>query len=158
MILLIGQKSQRGDMGQYIRVQSSKFAVLPGEAEELVNDGLYGKALAEYLVEKLRLRGYDVPFLCCEDWGWWVELHGFPFAFGVCIYGTQLEDGQIDLYVTDGAAAARQWSWRRFRFVSTGQAAEQLHRDLLAIFTADPDVQLLGDNLDSPFADDHPAA
>lgn len=138
-------------MGPFIRVQSPKFAILPGESEELVNEGLYGKALAEYLIENLRRRGYSAPSYCCEDWGWWVELAGFPFTFGVCIYGTELEDGRLDLYVTDGAVGARQWSWRRFRFISTTEAVEKLHADLIAIFTADPDIQLLGTNLDSLF-------
>jgi hypothetical protein len=141
-------------VGPFIRVQSPKFVVLPGEAAELVNEGMYGKVLAEYLTGKLRQRGYNVPFNCCEDWGWWVELAGFPFAFGVCIYGTELEGGQLDLYVTDGAVAARHWSWRRFRFVNTAEAVAKLHADLIAIFTADPDVRLLGTNLDSPFIDD----
>lgn len=40
--------SQSCLMGPFIRVQSPKFAIVPGEAEELVNDGMYGKALAEY--------------------------------------------------------------------------------------------------------------
>lgn len=97
-------------MPQFIRVQSAKFAILPGEAEELINEGIYGKALAEYLAVKLRERGYDAPFACCEDWGWWVELAGFPFSFGVWVYGTELNGGELDLYVADGAVSARQWS------------------------------------------------
>ena len=36
-------------MGNFIHIRSSKFPILPGEKEELVNDGMYGKALAEYL-------------------------------------------------------------------------------------------------------------
>src|SRR5262249_50837217 len=93
---------QESSVGPFIRVRSSTFAIRPGEAEELVNEGTYGKALAEYLTEKLRERGYYAPFFCCEDWGWWVELKGVPFVFGVCIYGRELGEGQLDLYVTDG--------------------------------------------------------
>jgi hypothetical protein len=141
-----------GFVGPFIHVRSRKFAILTGEAEELVNDGIYGKALAEYVTTRLRDRGYDAPFHCCEDWGWWVELAGFPFTFGVCIYGAELDRGQLDLYVTDGAVAARQWSWRRFRFVDTSDAVAKLHTDLVAIFRADPDVRLLATDMDSPFA------
>jgi len=71
-------------MNKFIHIRSAKFPVLLGEKEELVNEGMYGKALAEYLQAKLRDRGYDAPFICCEDWGWWVELRA-PFTFGVCI-------------------------------------------------------------------------
>ena len=56
-------------MAGFIHVKSSKFPILSGEKEELVNDGTYGKALAEYLRVKLMERGYSVPFGCCEDWG-----------------------------------------------------------------------------------------
>lgn len=115
---------------------------------------MYGKALAEYLAEKLRELGYDAPFICCEDWGWWVELAGFPFTFGVCIYSIELAGGRLDLYATDGAVGPRQWSWRRFRFVSTAAAVAKLHADLIAIFQADPDVQVLGTDLDSPRFED----
>lgn len=140
-------------MGPFIRVQSPKFVVLPGEDDELINLGMYGKALAEYLVPAIRERGYEVPFVGCEDWGWWIELAGHPFVFGVCIYGVKLSDGRLDLYVTDGAIAASQWSWRRFRFISTAAVVEKLHCDLIAIFRADPDVQLLGTDLEGPFVD-----
>jgi hypothetical protein len=63
-------------MGKFIHIRSSKFPILPGEKEELVNNGMYGKALAEYLQAKLRNRGYDAPFVCCEDWSW----KGFRFV------------------------------------------------------------------------------
>lgn len=143
-------------MGPFIRVRSPRFGVLPGEAEELVNEGMYGKALAEYLTDRLRDRGYDAPFFCAEDWGWWVELAGFPFSFGVCIYGRQLADGQLDLYVTDGATAARRWSWRQFRYISTTEAVAKLHADLIAVFEADPEVRVLAVDLEFPFVADEP--
>ena len=66
----------------FIHIKSSKFPILPGETDELVNEGMYGKALAEYLQDKLAARAYDVPFVCCEDWGWWVELKAAPFTLG----------------------------------------------------------------------------
>jgi hypothetical protein len=48
-------------MEKFIHIRSAKFPILPGEKEELVNEGMYGKALAQYLQEKLRERGYDAP-------------------------------------------------------------------------------------------------
>ncbi len=144
-------------MEKFIRIRSAKFPILPGEDEEMVNEGMYGKALAEYLLTRLRDAGYDAPFLCCEDWGWWVELKGFPFTFGVCIHGCLLQSGLLDLYVTDSATASeRQWSWRRFRMINTGAAAARarLHADLLRIFNDDTEVEVLATDLDSPFVDD----
>lgn len=141
-------------MDKFIHVRSSKFPILPGEKEELVNEGMYGKALAEYLQKQLANRGYDAPFIACEDWGWWVELKNAPFAFGVCIYCGPVKEGQpLDLFCTDGAAAAKKWNWKQFRFIETAPWAEKLHDDLVSIFRADPDVEVLSTSLESPFAD-----
>ena len=109
-----------------------------------MNNGMYGKALAEYLQAKLRNRGYDAPFVCCEDWGWWVELKTAPFAFGACIYSGPEEDGPVDFVCTDGAAAPRKWSWKRFRFVDTSLWVEKLHEDLMAVLQADEDIEIVG--------------
>jgi hypothetical protein len=140
-------------MDKFIHIRSAKFPILSGEKEELVNEGMYGKALAEYLQGKLRERGYDAPFICCEDWGWWVELKTAPFTFGVCIYCGPERDGPLDLFCTDGATARKKWSWRRFRFIDTAPYVNRLHDDLVSIFQADRDVQVLSTALDSPFAD-----
>ena len=54
-------------------IETKKFPVLEGEKEELVNEGMYGKALCAYLQVKLLLVGIQVPFFCNEDWGWWLQ-------------------------------------------------------------------------------------
>ena len=137
-------------MDKFIHIKSSKFPILPGEKEELVNDGMYGKALAEYVQATLNDRGYDAPFVCCEDWGWWVELKTAPFAFGVCIYSGPDEEGPVDFVCTDGANAPRKWSWKRFRFVDTSPWVQKLNEDLMAVFQADADVEIVGVSEDFP--------
>jgi hypothetical protein len=145
---------------RFIHIRSAKFPILPGEKDELVNEGMYGKALAEYLQSKLRERGYIAPFTCCEDWGWWVELKTAPFTFGVCIYCGPERNGPLDFFCTDGATAVKKWSWRKFQFVDTIPYAQKLHDDLVSIFRTDPDVEVLATDLDSPFVSDNsePAA
>lgn len=145
-------------MGPFVRIRSPRFVPLPDEDAELVNEGMYGKAVARYLEDALPRLGYEVPAFFCEDWGWWLELAGFPFPFGVCIYAVALEDGRLDVYVTDGVVRDRQWSWRRFRFVETGaaQAAAKLHEDLVTLFRSDPEVEVLATDLDAPFVDAQP--
>jgi len=137
-------------MDRFIHIRSLKFPILPGEKEELVNEGMYGRALAEYLQAKLRERGYDAPFVCCEDWGWWVELKAAPFAFGVCIYSEPQEEGPVEFVCTDGAPGTRKWSWKRFRFVDPTPWVKQLHEELLAVFQADEDVEILGTSEEFP--------
>jgi hypothetical protein len=141
-------------MDKFIHIRSANFPILPGEKEELVNEGMYGKALAEYLQAKLTARGYKAPFIACEDWGWWVELKTAPFTFGVCIYCGPETGGPLDLFCTDGATGPRKWSWRRFRFVDTTLWAEKLHEDLVSIFRADAEVEIVSTSLDSPFPEE----
>lgn len=138
-------------MEEFIHIHSDKFPILPGEEKELVNEGMYGKALALYLQEKLSERGYAIPFVCCEDWGWWVELKGAPFVFGVRIYCHPEAHGTKDLYCTGGTTTRRKWSWRRFRFVDTMPWVKKLHEDLIAIFRADSEVKVINTSLDGPF-------
>lgn len=138
-------------MNRFIHIRSDKFPILPGEENELVNPGTYGKALAQYLQRKLTEKEYDAPFVCCEDWGWWVELKGVPFAFGVCIYSRSAGNGTVDYVCTDGAAGPRRWSWKRMRFIATRPWAQKLHEDLMAVFQADEQVALLGVTEDFPW-------
>ena len=143
-------------MKAFIHLRSARFPELPGEAGEMVNPGTVGKALALHLQQRLQAMGRRAPFLCCEDWGWWVELADAPFHFGVCIYSLPPEaeaDADADAATegvgmafccTDGAVAERIWDWRRFRFIDTAPWAEALHGELLAILGDDPEVELLG--------------
>jgi hypothetical protein len=159
-------------MDKFIHIRSTKFPILPGEKEELVNDGMYGKALAKYLQEKLKKRGkygkalakylqeklkkrgYNAPFFCCEDWGWWLELKDAPFTFGVCIYYWPESDRPHDLFCADGVTSRRRWSWSKFRMIDTTPWVTKLHEDLVSIFGSDPEIELVSTSLNSPFSED----
>lgn len=136
-------------MDKFIHLRSPKFPALPEEEDELVNPGMYGKALALYLQEQLKNRGYDAPFICCEDWGWWIELKA-PFTFGVCIYCGPLSGDILDLFCTDGAVGKRVWSWRKFRFLNSSPWVKKLHEDMVSILQSDPDIQVLSTCLEEP--------
>lgn len=131
-------------VNRFIHIRSSRFPILPGEEEELVNEGTYGKALVEYLQGKLIKLGYHAPFICCEDWGWWVELKGAPFAFGVCVYANGEQQSPVEFVCTDGASGPRTWSWKKFRFIETGPWVDKLHADLVSVFESDGDVEIVG--------------
>jgi hypothetical protein len=132
----------------FIHIRSAKFPVLPGEEDELVNEGTYGKALAQYLEARLKDRGYDVPFICCEDWGWWVEIRGQPFSLGLCVYKGP-EDTQESCF-TISKEPGRHWSWTRFRFIDATSRIEKLFSDLKVILSEDIDIQVLGYPADFP--------
>lgn len=129
----------------FIHIKSAKFPILPGEERELVNEGTYGKALAQHLESELRSRSYDVKFICCEDWGWWVEIGGQPFIMGVCVYGSPDLSKTHELCVTVSPdPAGLRWSWTRFRFIDTRVRVTQLFSDLHEIFSTDSEVHILG--------------
>ena len=74
---------------------------MPGEDDELVNEGMDGKACAQYLQSNLSSRGYSVPLFVCEDWEWWVEVQGLDFTCGLGVYGMQIDDSDdLDICVT----------------------------------------------------------
>lgn len=131
-------------MRKFVHIRSAKFPILPGEAAELVNEGTYGKSLAEYVEAKLRERGYEVPFICCEDWGWWVELNCAPFAFGVCIYSDHSSEGPADFVCAHSVHGPRKWSWKKFRLFDTAPYVEKLIADLITVFNVDSDVEFVG--------------
>jgi hypothetical protein len=137
-------------MDQFIHIQSAKFPILPGEKDELVNAGTYGKALAQYLQENLTDLGYSSPFVCCEDWGWWVELSDAPFAFGVCIYSRTENDQPLDFVCVCDPGEGRKWSLRRFRFVNTSAWVQKLRDDLLRILRSDDGIRVVGTYDDFP--------
>jgi hypothetical protein len=134
----------------FIHVRSSKFPILPGEEAELVNDGFYGKAFAEYLQARLIERGYKVPFVCCEDWGWWVHLKGQPFELGLCVVGHAMGDDALDLCVQVSAEPERRWSWTRFRFIDRAPRVNQLNKDLREIVESDPEIEVLNYSAEFP--------
>ncbi|GAA5496401.1 hypothetical protein SAMN02745181_0296 [Rubritalea squalenifaciens DSM 18772] len=128
----------------FIHIHSRKFPIQPEEADESVNEGIYGKALADYLAEQLRTRGYQVPFTCGEDWGWWVEILGQPYSLGCCVYGASDADENPELCVKISRDPERKWSILKFRMIDTHARVGKLQEDLKAIFTADPDVKMIG--------------
>ena len=128
----------------FIHIRSSQFPVLPGEDEELVNEGTYGKALSRYLKGQLESRGYEVPFICCEDWGWWVEISGNLFSTGVRVYATEALPESQELCVVASPDPGKKWSWRRLRFVETTAVAAKLQVDLMEIFSSDSGIEVIG--------------
>ena len=69
-------------MNTQVEFRSSKFPPYEGE-EEQINPGLWGKRLAEYLVEKLAAKGISTDGMMAEDWGWFVPVRNEAFPLDV---------------------------------------------------------------------------
>lgn len=129
---------------QFIHIKSPKFSVLPGEEEELVNPGMYGKALGQYVKESLNRKGTGATNARPEDWGWWVDIEDVPFEFGVCIYCGPGEDHKLEYACLVGVRQRRVWSWKKFKSIDTTPWADKLYDDLLEMFEIDPDITVIG--------------
>lgn len=134
----------------FVHVRSSKFPAMPGEEDELINPGMYGKALATHLQERLLEKGYGSPLYCCEDWGWWVAVKHGDFSSGVCIYCIRQSENEQEYCVCTGSKPGRRWSWRKFRMMDFTPSVMKLDGDLRLIFASDPEVEVVGFPEDMP--------
>ncbi len=135
----------------FLHIRSPKLRILPGEADELVNEGMYGKACAQYLQSNLAHRGYSIPVVVCEDWGWWVEVKGLDFTCGIGVYGLQIDDSEdLDLCVTVLTPKGKKWNWKKLRSIDTSAEVDRLHDAIRNIFEDDVDVTIVGESPDFP--------
>ena len=63
-------------------IRTTEFPIQPGEDEE-TNPGVYGRALADYLVAQLRGRGVEVEKLVPEDFGYCIMLRREPLRLWI---------------------------------------------------------------------------
>jgi hypothetical protein len=67
-------------MGPMVTFKTHFFKIRAGE-DEKINPGIYGEALAKWLVANLEKYGYEADILDGEDWGWMVPiLDEMPFS------------------------------------------------------------------------------
>ena len=86
-------------MKTQVEFRSFKFPPYGGE-EELINPGLWGKRLAEYLVKKLSESGIQTRKIVAEDWGYYIPIENEEFKLAVCC-GHQFGDDDQFLCFTD---------------------------------------------------------
>ena len=135
----------------FFHVRSPKLRILPAEEDELVNEGMYGKACAQYLQTNLARRGYTTPFVVCEDWGWWVEVRGLDFTCGIGVYGMQIDDtDDLDLCVTVLTLKGKKWNLTKLRSIDTTAEVDRLDQTIRSIFESDADVTVVCESPDFP--------
>jgi len=134
----------------FIHVRSPKFGVLPGEDDELVNEGNDGKALALHLERELRALGWSTTAPVCEDWGWLVPVDGHPFRAGLCVYGILGDSGSLDFCVTVTPDPGPRRRWSSFRRLDPGPVVRHLSDDVVSVFVGDPEVELVGTSDEFP--------
>jgi hypothetical protein len=77
----------------HLEFRSDKFPPVEGE-DKLVNPGVWGKRLADFLCEGLRREGIETGEPIAEDWGWVLPLVDDPFGVWVgCSNDGEYPDG-----------------------------------------------------------------
>ena len=123
-------------MKTQVEFRASKFPPYEGE-EEQINPGIWGKRLAEYLVEKLAEQGIETDEMVAEDWGWYVPVRNPGFRLAVCC-GHQSGEDDAFLCFTDPATPVVK---RFFKKIDAMPQLTRLTEALQQILAADPDIK-----------------
>ena len=123
-------------MKTQVEFRSSKFPPYEGE-EEQINPGLWGKRLAEYLVQKLAERGIETEQMVAEDWGWYVPVRNEAFRLALCC-GHQNGDADQFLCFTEPSTPAVK---KLFRKIDATPQLTRLTKALQQILAADPEIR-----------------
>ncbi len=122
-------------MKTQVEFRSSKFPPYDGEEEE-INPGLWGKRLAEYLVQKLGERGIKTEEMVAEDWGWYVPILNEGFRLALCC-GHQYGDDDQFLCFTDPSTPAVK---KLFKKIDAAPQLTRLTDALRQILASDPEI------------------
>jgi len=138
--------------GTCLEIRTKKFLILEGEKDEIVNEGMYGKALCLYLERELPKEGLAVPFFTAEDWGWWIEVMDGDFVLGLQIYPDAMEDQHPEAYaVMSSVSKGRQWSWKKLRKIDLTRNVVEIMDKVERVLSSDPEIDLVKRQDDFPF-------
>ena len=122
-------------MKTHVEFRSKKFPAYEGE-EELINPGLWGKRLAEYLVQKLSERGITPGEIVGEDWGWYIPIQNEGFRLAICC-GHQNGDDDEFLCFTDPSTPVVK---KLFKKIDATAQLTRLTQAMQQILSADPEI------------------
>ncbi len=123
-------------MKTQVEFRSSKFPAYEGE-EEQINPGLWGKRLAEYLVQKLGEKGITTEEMVAEDWGYYVPVHNEGFRLALCC-GHQNGDDDQFLCFTDPSTPIVK---KLFKKIDATTQLARLTEALQQILASDPEIR-----------------
>jgi hypothetical protein len=123
-------------MKTQVEFRSSKFPPYEGE-EEMINPGLWGKRLAEYLVQRLAERQIKTTEIIAEDWGWYIPVENEGFRLAICC-GHQNGDDDQFLCFTDPSSPIVK---KLFKKIDATEQLTRLTEALQQILSSDPDIR-----------------
>jgi hypothetical protein len=115
--------------GKLLEVKSTAFPPVARD-EELVNDGMHGFALAQFIAERLAAYGLkaDPDCFIAEDWGWYCPVDNPDFALW---YGCNADnEGEFIIQIEPSQPRIRKGLFRK---VETTPAVTKLADAIFAI-------------------------
>jgi hypothetical protein len=123
-------------MKTYVEFRSHKFPPYNGE-EEQINPGLWGKRLAEYLMQRLGEKGIEIQGMIAEDWGWYVEVRNDGFPLGLCCGHQNGDDDQFLCFTEPNAPVVK----KLFKKIDATPQLIRLTAALREILAADAEIR-----------------
>jgi hypothetical protein len=123
-------------MKTLVEFRSSRFPPYDGE-EEQTNPGLWGKRLAEYLVQKLAERGIETDAIVAEDWGWYVPVRNEAFRLALCCGHQDGDDDEFVVFTDPRTPVVK----KLFKKIDATPQLTRLTTALQDILAADPDIR-----------------
>lgn len=118
-----------------VTFRSHKFPPYDGE-EESINPGLWGKRLAEYLVDRLAGTGIETEEPIPEDWGWFIPVANDRFPLAICCGHQDGEDDEFLCFTDPSTPIVR----KLFKRVDLTEELDRIVTALESILSADPDI------------------
>jgi hypothetical protein len=123
-------------MNTQVEFRSAKFPPYKGE-EEQINPGLWGKRLAEYLVEKLAAKGITTEGMIAEDWGWYVPVRNEGFRLAVCCGHQDGDDDEFLCFTEPSTPIVKKF----FKTIDATAQLTRLTTALQEILAEEPEIR-----------------
>lgn len=123
-------------MKTQVEFRSGKFPPYEGE-EEQINPGLWGKRLAEYLVQKLSENGFKTDEIIAEDWGWLVPIQNEGFPLAICCGHQDGEDDEFLCFTEPSTPIVKKF----FKKIDATAQLTRLTEAMQQILVSDPDIR-----------------
>ena len=138
--------------GICIEIHTKKFPILPRENEEIINEGMYGKALCQYFETELPKYRLEIPLFINEDWGWWIEVKSNEFTLGLQIYSDNEPNINPEKYaIISSVTEDKKWSWKKFKKIDVSNDIKHIMDALEKLLLEDPEITKVIRHDDFPF-------
>ncbi len=120
----------------HLEFRSDLFPPYEGE-EALINPGMYGKRLAEFLKAGLQREGFELRDIFTEDWGWVVPITNPEFALWIGCANLDEEPDGFLCFIEPHQPFVRKF----LRKIEARSRVESLQRAIDRIVSAEPRIR-----------------